>query len=667
MPDATLTARRDGGAAPGARPRPVILVGNPNVGKSVVFGALTGRYVTVSNFPGTTIEILRSTMPLDGGTVPVIDSPGTNSLTPLSEDEAVTRNIVLAEPRARFVQVADAKNLRRALLVTSQLAELDVDLTLCLNMDDEARSRGITIDAAALGRQLGIDVTRTVATEKRGIPELRSRIASARPASWSLDFGPEIEGSAARIAEILPATLPFPRRAIALLLLASEGGLDTFIEEQAGAAALAACLAVRQEAEATAGEPLRFLLHRLRLAAVDRLLEGIVTREGRNPGGFARWFGQAAMHPVLGLLILLAILAATWWIVGVFAAGYLVGLLEEGLFGGHINPAVTRLVQKLGSPFLERLLVGDFGLLTVAITYAFALILPIVTFFFLVFGLLEDSGYLPRLAVMVNRGFRIIGLNGRAVLPMVLGLGCDTMATMTTRILQTRRERIIATLLLALAVPCTAQMGVITFVMARNPLWVFIAWVAILLIILLGVGWMAARVVPGHTSDFVMEIPPIRRPRPGNLVVKTLARLEWYLKEAVPLFIIGTFAVFVLHEAGALTALERILEPVTVHWLGLPREVAAGFIAGFVRRDYAVAMMMAGTTGAETPIPLSPAQTLVAIVTITLFIPCIANFFVMIRERGLRTAAIQATFVMTFAFVFGGLLHQALRLLGVMP
>src|SRR5262249_34824986 len=214
---------------------------------------------------------------------------------------------------------------------------------------------------------------------------------------------------------------------------------------------------------------------------------------------------------------------------------------ENGLFGSVLNPWLTRMVTTW-SPwtFLSDMIVGPYGLFTMGVTYAIAIVLPIVVTFFFAFSVLEDSGYLPRLAVMLNRFFRVMGLNGRAVLPMVLGLGCDTMATLTTRILGTRKERVIVVLLLALGVPCSAQLGVILGMLAALSLRATLVWGVVVAGVVLLVGWLASRLIPGERADFILEIPPLRVPAPGNLVRKTMARVEWYLKEAVPLFLLGT-------------------------------------------------------------------------------------------------------------------------------
>jgi ferrous iron transport protein B len=290
-------------------------------------------------------------------------------------------------------------------------------------------------------------------------------------------------------------------------------------------------------------------------------------------------------------------------------------------------------------------------------TYALALILPIVTTFFLAFGVLEDSGYFSRLSVLTNRLFSVIGLNGRAVLPMVLGLGCVTMATLTTRILHGRRDRLIATFLMALAIPCSAQLGVVLGMLGAISFGALLAWTLCVVGVLLAAGWLAARLIPGRRIPLVTELPPMRLPVAGNVLKKTAGRLRWYLAEVIPLFLIGTFAMFVLDRVGILPRIIEAGEPLVTGWLGLPKEASAAFVMGFLRRDFGATGLFA--MGAA----LTPLQTLVGMVTITLFVPCIASVLMIVKEQGVRIAAAMLVLIMPTAFLVGGVVRWIGRLL----
>ena len=394
------------------------------------------------------------------------------------------------------------------------------------------------------------------------------------------------------------------------------------------------------------------------VAGIGALLFGLLTAGGRaRERRLADAFGRISIHPVWGAFVLAGVLYLVYMLVGVLGAGVLVDLLQNDLFGARVNPWLRDALSAIPWRLARDVLVGPYGLLTMALTYALAIVLPIVTTFFVAFSILEDSGYLPRLAIMTDRWFRVIGLNGKAVLPMVLGLGCGTMATLTTRILETRKERILATFLLALGIPCSAQLGVIFGMFPMVGAGYGAVWLGTVLLTLLAAGWIAARVVPGERSDFLMEIPPIRRPLVSNLLLKTTARLEWYVKEAVPLFALGTLLLFILHETGALESVRRAGEPVVQRLLGLPPEASEAFLLGFLRRDYGATMLFDMASNGL----LTHAQVVVAMVTITLFVPCVANVFMIWKERGAKVALAVLGLVFPIAFLVGGAVRVVLE------
>jgi ferrous iron transport protein B len=676
------------GDAPAAMLR-IVLVGNPNVGKSVLFGFLTKRYVTVSNYPGTTVTVTRGHAELDGTTVEVLDSPGINSLVPMSEDEEVTRDILLDGAPSAILQVADAKNLRRALILTSQLAEMELPFALDLNMNDEAAEMGIRLDRERLEELLGVKVVRTVATRRKGLDDLKRALHGQQRSCYRVVFPEPVEAAVTALQALLPVTHIGPR-ALALSLLAGDSTLRDWLATRVGADVLARLDGICLQAEAQVREPLSMLIPRCRLQAADAVLRQVESRPQHRLGSWLDQLGHWSMHPLWGVPVLLAVLWLMYEFVGVLGAGTLVDLLETKLFAAHLSPWAMQLTdlvlrfphhhelqdgvlqtgytltQPLGggqqvARFVHDLLVGPYGQVTMALSYAIALILPIVATFFLAFGLLEDSGYLPRLAVMVNRIFRGMGLNGKAVLPMVLGLGCDTMATLTARIMETKKERIIVTLLLALGVPCSAQLGVVLGMIRSLSLAATLVWAGTIVAVMFAVGWLAAKVLPGQSGDFILELPPIRRPQLSNIVVKTLARIEWYLREAVPLFLLGTFLLFAADRLRILGFLERISSPVVVGVLGLPAKAAEAFLIGFLRRDYGAA----GLYNMARDGMLNPVQIIVSMVTITLFVPCIANFFIIVKERGIRTGLLMTAFIVPLAFLVGGGLNYGLHALGV--
>jgi len=638
----------------------VVLVGNPNVGKSVIFGLLTGKYVTVSNYPGTTVEVSHGNLSLDGKRLLIVDSPGVNSFVPMSEDERVTRDILLAERPENIVLVADSKNLKRALMLLLQLAEMGLPCIFALNMEDEAAARGIEIDYKRLEEILGIKVIGTVAPQRKGITKLKDALLTTNKPTIVTHYGDRIEEYIWKISALLPDA-SISKRSLAIMVLSGDDSMRGWFIANLDSDKIKEIEDIRDEAEAKHKEQVANIISRKRIEISEDIVGAVMKKSDARAGRAARWIGKWSMHPFWGVFFLFFALFCFYEFVGKFGAGTLVNFFEEVIFGRYISPGMVKVVRYV-IPFTlaQDFFVGQYGMFTMAITYAVAIILPITATFFIAFGFLEDSGYLPRIAVLANSAFSKIGLNGKAVLPMVLGLGCGTMATMTTRILETNRERIIATFLIALAIPCSAQLGVILGMLGPYPVKVAFWWAGAVLSVLMLTGYIASKVVPGEKADFFLEIPPIRMPRMGNILMKTLGRIEWYLKEAVPLFILGTFVLFVLDKTGILKWIENAASPVVVSFLGLPEKTASVLILGFLRRDYGAA----GLFQLSKQGLLSTDQVIVSIITLTLFVPCLASFFMIIKERGAKTALLMFSLITTFALLIGGGVNFILKLLG---
>ncbi|MEE9615168.1 MAG: ferrous iron transport protein B [Thermodesulfobacteriota bacterium] len=641
--------------------RRLVLVGNPNVGKSVFFGVLTGKYATVSNYPGTTVEVSRGTAWIKDERVRVVDSPGINSLVPTSEDERVTRDILLTEDVDSVLQVVDSKNLRRGLLVTVQLLEMGLPVIVALNMYDEAGQRGIHLDTEGLEKELGLEAVPTIATQRWGVEKVKERVFKSQGSKTDLRYPAFIEQGLGEIEALLPECR-ISKRSVAVMLLSGDATLDNWLYENVDPAGVEMIGEIRSRIEGRYSQPVGYVINRERLRAADNIVRKVMREEPFTGGRVTEFLGRVSMHPVWGLGVLAVVLTFMYEFVGVFGAGTSVDFLESVVFGEYLNPWVTRVAEALIPwQILQDLLVGPYGVVTMALTYAVAIVLPIVGYFFIFFSFLEDSGYLPRLAIMVDRVFRMMGLNGKAVLPMVLGLGCATMATMTTRILETKKERVIVTLLLALGVPCSAQLGVILGMLGSVSFTAMLWWAGVVVGVLFIVAYLASRVLPGETSDFILEIPPIRMPQLSNIALKTMVRVEWYLKEAVPLFVLGTLVLFVLDRLDLLKAIEVLAAPVIVGLLDLPSKATEAFLIGFLRRDYGAA----GLFALQKDGLLDNIQIVVSLVTMTLFVPCIANFFMIVKERGIKAAFWMAAFIFPFALLVGAVLNQVLRSLKV--
>lgn len=474
-----------------------------------------------------------------------------------------------------------------------------------------------------------------------------------------LKYDTLLESALNRISDLLEGGYGMSNRGVALLLLQEDSEIDRIVREKEPN--YTSIQRVVEEAKANYNGPLAYRIALERQEATRRILTEAVTTATLAGTPFGERLSRAMMHPVSGVIILLIVLYfGLYQFVGVLGAGVLVNFIEGTIFGKWLNPWVTGLVTGLiPSKTFQDLFVGSYGIITLGFTYAFALILPIVSTFFIVFSIIEDSGYLPRLAMLVDRLFKTIGLSGRAVIPMVLGFGCDTMATIVTRTQETKRERVISTLLLALAIPCSAQLGVVMAILSGSKL-ALIIWAGVVLLVFLLVGYLAGRVLPGKKPTFYMELPPLRLPKPSNVLVKTYTRLQWYFVEVLPVFILTSVLLWVGDITGVLKLATSAVEPL-VRFIGLPPQTAVAFLYGFFRRDFGAAgLYELNSSGVLVGIPL-----VVAAVTLTLFVPCVAQFTVMAKERGLKTALAIALFIFPFAFLAGAALNWALITLGV--
>jgi len=639
----------------------VVLIGNPNVGKSVIFNYLTGKYVNVANYPGTTIEITRGIGKLNKLPVNFLDTPGTNSLIPNSEDERVTRDIILNEPVSSILQIGDGKNLKRVLLLSLELAEMKIPFILNLNMMDELKQRGMRLDIKRLSEILGIKVNSSIAIRRVGLDNLVNLLELSELSIYQVTYPILIEKAITEIEQLLSDTV-HNKRAMALMLMAQDGSMQNWVEKNLSSGQITSLQRLILELEGKLKISVSYAITQTRFKHVDRIYNQVMTREDKPVDSFFTTLDHYITHPLWGIPFLLAGLFLVYQFVGVFGAGWLVDLFENTLFGKFINPAAEWLfINFVPVPFIQDLFVGTYGIITMALAYGFAIVLPIVTTFFLVFSIMEDSGYLPRLALLVNRLFGLLGLNGKAVLPMVLGLGCDTMATMAARIMESRKERIIVILLLALGVPCSAQLGVILGMTAMLPWQGIVLWFIILTGIMMLVGALSAKILPGEKSDFILELPPLRAPVLNNIIIKTVARIEWYLKEIIPIFILGTLILFSFDQLQIMQYIESLAAPIVQNWLGLPAKATESFLIGFLRRDYGAA----GLFNLANQGALNGNQIVVSIITITLFMPCIANFLMIIKELGLKIALKMALFIVPFALIVGGLVNYFLFLFGV--
>ncbi len=480
------------------------------------------------------------------------------------------------------------------------------------------------------------------------------KIKYEAPVEFSIEIALE------QIESLLKGNYVLSKRAIGLLLLQGDKDIETLVREK-DAENFGKIKDIVQETEKHYSHPLDYIITMRRQQEVSDIIKRVIEPTERKKIPFREYLSRITMNPITGIPILLLVL---YWglykFVGEFGAGTLVDFLESVVFEEYINPFVTKVFTAI-IPWqvIQSLFVGEYGIITLGIRYAVAIILPIVTIFFIVFSIIEDTGYLPRLAMLIDRIFKKIGLSGRAVIPMVLGFGCDTMATMVTRTLPTKRERIISTMLLALAVPCSAQLGVIIALLEGRRLAMLI-WAGVISLVFLFIGYLTAKILPGERPTFYMEVPPLRLPKLSNVFVKTYTRVQWYLKEVLPLFMLASVFIWIGQITKLFDFFTNLLKG-PVRLIGLPQEAAQIFLFGFFRRDYGVAGLYdLNKTGI-----LSGVQLVVACVALTLFLPCIAQLLMNIKERGIKTGIGISVFILLFSFTVAFVVNYLLNTIGV--
>ena len=589
----------------------IALVGNPNVGKSLVFNLLSGLNVDVSNYPGTTVELTRGTFE----NFIVYDSPGIYGVSSFSKEELVSRDIILEADIV--INVVDSKHLERDLFLTQQLIDMGKKVIVLLNFTDELKHYKINIDINKLRSFLGVDILPVSAVHETGFQNLPKAILSAHEGLQREELHAHLHGMLSMVGS----------QAEALLILEGDEGI-----------------AQRHGIDALGQRDEIYVERRNRVNYIVNTVVNDTYATRRLPD----FFDRMAMHPVTGLPLLFGVLFAAYLLVGKLVAQDLVAFTEIRIGKTIFEPFVQNLVASLipREGLWYTLLVGPFGILTTTITYLVFLLLPLVAAFYAMLALLEDSGYLPRLATMTDRSLHYLGLNGRAVIPLILGFGCVTSATITTRILNSQREKIIATTILQFAIPCSAQLAVIAALLAGAGLGPMIIYGVTIFAVLVAIGTSLNRILKGESTPLLLDLPPMRLPRLRNVGSKAVWRTVNFMKEASLWFFVGAVAVALAEYSGLLHYAQELIKPFVVHLLQLPPETATVFIMGVVRRDFGAAGLYQLT--------LTPMQITVALITITLFVPCIASLMVMMKECGVKNGFAIWIGTWVTAFLVGG-------------
>jgi len=562
----------------------IILMGNPNVGKSVIFSRLTGIEVVCANYPGTTVGYTEGRMKLGEMMATLVDAPGVYSLDPTSKVEEVTCEII-AKDADVVVNVIDATNLERNLNLTLQILGRGVPTVVALNLWDVAVRKGVQIDIKALENELGVPVVATVAVSGQGIHELVQAIAQARiPPPVRFESSDQ---RWARIGEIASKTQKVLHRHPSLLDKLEDLSIQPLT-----------------------GIPMAFLILYLSFSLVIEL-------------------GELLQQKVTDLI---------------FAA--------YSLF-------ITSVVESHTSGLWRDILVGtspellkSFGILTTGLYIPLGVVLPFLIPFYLVLGILEDIGYLPRLSVLLDALMHRIGLHGAAILPCVLGMGCSVPAVMSVRILESPKQRYLAATLMTMAIPCASQSAMVFGMLAPYGLKYIVMVYLALFTTFVVTGYMLHRIIGGESPEIFLEIPPYRMPNLSSLFKKTFIRIREFLKEAVPYIALGMIIMNFFYLSGLMQYIGQILRPVVSGMLGLPSDAATALIIGFLRKDVGIGMF--------APLDMTPEQLVIASVVLAMYFPCVATFMVMLKELGIWGTIKSVGLRMVAALIVGTALHLLL-------
>jgi len=568
----------------------ILLVGNPNVGKSALFSRLTGTHIIASNYPGTTVGFTKGYLKLGEERAELIDVPGNYTLEPTSKAEEVA--VEMLKEGDLVINVIDATNLERNLNLTLQLLERQTPVIVALNMWDDTKHRGINVDAAKLEELLGVPVVPTVGVTGQGIKELVRRLPEAKVPKSARTYSNSDE----------------------------------------------------------------------RWARVGDIVSQVQSLSHRHH----RWYEHledASSHRVWGIVIAVLVLFATFWFVRFVGEG-IINYVTDPLFEGLWTPVLAKLSLALGpGSFWHNILIGNligggidysqsFGLLSTGLYIPLAAVLPYIFAFYLALGILEDVGYLPRLAVLMDTIMHRLGLHGYAIIPTILGFGCNVPGIMATRILESRKQRFIAATLISIGVPCAALQAMIIGLVGKQGVGyvamvygsLFISWVII--------GLILNRAVKGFNPELLVEIPPYRLPPWRVIGEKLWLRVSGFIKEALPIVLGTVLVVNILYTLGVFDAIANITAPILTGLWGLPKETITALVVGFLRKDVAMGML--------APLALTAKQLVISSTVLAMFFPCVATFVILARELGVRDLLKAVGIMIAAALIMGSLQNLVL-------
>jgi ferrous iron transport protein B len=561
-------------------------MGNPNVGKSVVFSRLTGANVISANYPGTTVDFSKGKMRINHKTVEIIDAPGTYSVKPSNKAEEVA--VEMLKQADIVINVIDATNLERNLYLTLELLEKEVPMIIALNLWDEACHTGIKINIEKMQKILGVPIKPTCALTGEGIKKLAESLKKAKTNKKIIPTSRE-----ARWIEI--------------------GDIIKKVEK---------------------------IEHR------HHSIKDIIS--------------DLTIRPITGIPIAFAAILTSFWIVRLIGET-LIDYILDPIFHDLYKPLIEALSQQIGPNIIHSLLIGEYGeeiifeeslgVLTTGLYVPLGMVLPYIIAFYFMLSILEDSGYMPRLATLVDSVFHKLGMHGHGIVTMFLGLGCNVPGALSTRTLDTRKQRFISATLLAISIPCMAQTAMIFGVLGQHGiLYIGLVFLSLSTLYIL-IGILLNKFIKGVSPEIFLEVPAYRRPSFQATLKKTWMRVRWFLSEAVPFMIIGVFVINILFYVGILQWISNIFSPLMVTLFGLPGEASTSLIVGFIRKDLAVGMLL--------PLQMMPLQLVIIVTMLTIYFPCMATFSVLIHELGIKDM-LKSALIMIITAVSVGIILRLL-------
>ena len=630
----------------------IMIVGLPNTGKSQIFNNLTGEYAVVANSPLTTIQLKRTQCRIGNQIYEIIDTPGLHCLYIHSEEELVVRNAIFSERPDVIIQCIDANRLKQSLTLTADLVTLGIPMIISLNAIDESARMGIWFDSEELSRLLGIPVVESMAIHGQGTRELKEAVTRARKGIWKIGYGDLIENGIDAIEARLRKGFPYKRTA-SLMILRKDPFILENMRERDGELEVAG---LEKELKGITGRfrgNIKHFINNRRNRWIDDIAGRVIRKQKVEPKEFTQVLARLSRHPLFGVPILLIVIYMMFLLVVNVA-----NVFSEWMSNELWLPVKNAIEVIIPTGFWHDLLIGDYGVLSLGLANALLTVLPILSVFFIMFNTLEDMGYIANLSVLTKRVLGKLGLSGGAIMPLVLGFGCKTMATLTTKTLISRKEKYIAIYLIAFAIPCSAQLGLNMSILGRMGLGAFAIAFMVLAFVGAAAGISLNRILKEKEERlaFIQELPAIRIPNLKGVFKKTYYRLYWFLKESLMVFVYAALVLFAIDRLGILEGCKRLLRPVVEGFLGLPLAMVDAIILCFARHEAGAGMIINLIKKGQ----MDYTQCIVAVVITSIFAPCFANIMAMVKEIGSKSAVATLASISVSAIVTAGSLNWVL-------